>query len=231
MDTVKSLKRGGLVELAVEQLTRQIVEGGWPLGARLPGEVQLAEQLEVGRSTVREAIRELVRAGMLESRQGSGTYVISVQPELRWDAVLDAARIVEVYEVRSALEVQAAVLAAGRRTERDIDDIRRALGDRDRLLPTQRSAPAAFVATDLAFHRAVVVAAHNDLLLTMFDSLIPVLTRAMTGVAVADDDLRNGNDLDLPHASLLDAIVARDAAEARRAVESNIHTTIAIFEE
>jgi GntR family transcriptional repressor for pyruvate dehydrogenase complex len=79
-------------------------------GLELPGEAELARRLGVGRSTVREAIRALAYAGLLETRQGSGTFVRSVTPVDGWQAVLRRAAMLEVFEVRQALEVQAARL-------------------------------------------------------------------------------------------------------------------------
>ena len=107
-----SLRRSSLAELAVTQLRDQVLSGQWAVGARLPAETELAQQLEVGRSTVREAVRVLVHAGLLETRQGSGTYVRSLTPGSDFQARLRRAAVLEAYEVREALEVQAARLAA-----------------------------------------------------------------------------------------------------------------------
>ena len=115
-----SLRRSPLVDLAVAQLREQVLSGQWAVGARLPAETELAQRLEVGRSTVREAVRALVHAGLLETRQGSGTYVRSVTPEAGWEPRLRRAAVLDAYEVRQALEVQAARLAASRRTDAGI---------------------------------------------------------------------------------------------------------------
>jgi DNA-binding FadR family transcriptional regulator len=224
---MKSLKRSGLVELAAATLTEQIAEGTWPVGTALPGEVKLAEQLGVGRSTVREATRSLVQAGLLESRQGSGTYVLATTPRDSWDSALHAAEVIEVYEVREALEVQAATLAARRRTDDDLARIREAYEAREALVADQVAEAVAFVDADLAFHRAVVEAAHNPLLLRIFDSFVPKLTETL--VAVVRQQSLVGHDLDATHGELLDAIAASDATAAIAAVTSNVHETIQIM--
>ncbi|MCS5719870.1 FCD domain-containing protein [Herbiconiux sp. CPCC 205763] len=224
---MKSLKRSGLVELTAEALTEQIAAGTWPVGSALPGEVKLAEQLGVGRSTVREATRALVQAGLLESRQGSGTYVLSTTPRDSWGSALHAAQVIEVYEVREALEVQAAALAAHRRTDDDLVRIRAAFEAREALVADQVARAVAFVDADLVFHRAVVEAAHNPLLLRIFDSFVPKLTETL--VAVVREQSLVGHDLDATHAELLDAIVAADPAAAIAAVTSNVHETIQIL--
>lgn len=221
---MKSLKRGALVELAVEQLLEQLASGRWPVGTALPGEVSLAEQLGVGRSTVREATRALAHAGLLEARQGSGTYVLALTPPPTLDAALRKAKTVEVYEVREALEVQAAVLACARRTEADLERMREALARRDLLIEDQRDHARDFVAADLAFHRAIIDAAHNDLLTQTFTTFETVLTETLH--SVVDDAILTGHDVDTAHRELFEAIEAQDEPAAAAAVRTNVRRTI-----
>jgi DNA-binding FadR family transcriptional regulator len=216
-----SLRRSPLVELAVSQLREQVMSGQWPVGGRLPAETELAQRLEVGRSTVREAVRALVHAGLLETRQGSGTYVRSLTPGAGWEPRLRRAAVLEAYEVREALEVQAARLAAGRRTEADIGALRACLAARD----SARGSDVRFVEADLAFHRAVVAAAHNPLLAEMFDSFAAVLREAL--IAIRSDQAVQGPDADAAHARLAAAIEAGDAAAAAQATHDHLDPTAA----
>jgi DNA-binding FadR family transcriptional regulator len=218
-----SLRRSPLVDLAVAQLREQVLSGQWPVGGRLPAETELAQRLEVGRSTVREAVRALVHAGLLDTRQGSGTYVRSVTPEADWEPRLRRAAVLDAYEVRQALEVQAARLAASRRTEADIAALRAALAERERA--RARGKDARFIELDLAFHRAVVAAAHNPLLAEMFDSFVAVLREAL--LAVVTDSGLGDVGADAAHARLADAIEAGDAAAAERATHDHLDPTAA----
>lgn len=111
-------------------LLERVRAGEWALGARLPGETTLGPQLGVGRSTVREAIRQLAGQGVLETRQGLGVFVRALEPRTDWDSVLRQADIVHVVESRIAIEVEAAALAADRRTPTDLEAIDHALGAR-----------------------------------------------------------------------------------------------------
>src|SRR5690349_17167527 len=115
------LKRNSLVEQIIEHLTAQIQQGDWPVGSRLPPENALALELGVGRSTVREAVRVLAHSGFLEVRQGAGTFVIATQPASKTPATrsgadealqtrLRRAKILDIYEVRRAIELEAARL-------------------------------------------------------------------------------------------------------------------------
>jgi GntR family transcriptional regulator, transcriptional repressor for pyruvate dehydrogenase complex len=218
-----SLRRGPLAELAVSQLRGQVLSGQWAVGERLPAETELARMLGVGRSTIREAVRVLVHAGLLETRQGSGTYVRAVTADPGWEPLLRRAAILEAYEVREALEVQAAGLAAARRTRADIARIRALLTERDRTRAVARN--EVFAGADVAFHEAVVAAAHNSLLTEMFASFTSVLREALMGI-LADPSLTE-IDATPAHHELADAIEAGDVAGAHSAMHHNIDPTAA----
>lgn len=197
-------------------LLTRIGEGEWQLGQKLPGETTLAAQLGVGRSTVREAIRQLAGRGVLTTRQGSGVFVMALEAPEDWDAVLRRADIVAVIEARTAIETEAAALAATRRTATDLRAIRRALDGR-RAHP---SGVEAHVDADTAFHRSIVIAAHNPILLELFDGFTPRLRQAMVEMLrLRRDD--GGQADDDRHALLADAVTARDPARA--AAESRSH--------
>src|SRR5215470_14417357 len=151
------VRRSPLAGQAAELLLERIRGGEWTLGAKLPGETTLGPQLGVGRSTVREAIRQLAGRGVLESRQGAGVFVTALDVPEDWDAVLRRADIVSVIETRIAIESEAAALAAERRTPAELRALRRALDIR----AATRESSEAHVDTDMTFHRHIVVAAHN----------------------------------------------------------------------
>lgn len=124
--------RGGLTSRVIEQLRSRIADGIWPLHHRLPAEAALAGDLGVGRSTVREAVRVLVHAGLLEVRQGDGTYVRSNREiDVALQRKVAEAHLLEAYEVRRAFEVEAARLAALRRSDPDVVRLRELLERRD----------------------------------------------------------------------------------------------------
>ncbi|HJX87217.1 MAG TPA: GntR family transcriptional regulator, partial [Gemmatimonadales bacterium] len=105
--SLRTAQRASLVDQVIEQLKEQITSGVWKLNAKIPTETVLAEQLGVGRNTVREAVRALTHAGLLECRQGDGTYVRATN-ELSGVMLrrLRAAEQLEILEVRRALEIE-----------------------------------------------------------------------------------------------------------------------------
>lgn len=171
---LSSARRTPLSDQVIAQLRTQITSGEWPVGSRIPTEVELVEQLGVARNTVREAVRALAHNGLLDIRQGSGTYVLATS-ELagvmhRRFAEADPARVAEL---REALEASAAGLAARRRTGRDLELLDVALERRE---GAWRSGdPESFVQADAAFHQAVVAAAHNEVLAALYADLGEVL--------------------------------------------------------
>ncbi|WP_329257775.1 FCD domain-containing protein [Streptomyces sp. NBC_01478] len=209
-----------LVEQAADRLRAQIAAGEWPVGTKLPGETTLATELGVGRSTVREALRALAGAGLVRPRQGAGVFVVATEPAEDWPAKLRRAAVTDVYEVRMGVEVQAARLAASRRTPEDVTAMERALAAR-------RTASAAddtaFVDADIAFHAAVVAAAHNPVLADLFGQFRPVLREglvellALTGLREHDPNTGDG-----AHEALVRAVAEGDAEAAAEVLRAEL---------
>lgn len=198
-----------MADQAAELLLARIRAEEWALGAKLPGETSLATQLGVGRSTVREAIRQLAGRGVLASRQGAGVFITSLDVPEDWDAVLRRADIIEVIEARIAMETEAAALAAQRRTPAELRAMRRSLNERG----LRRSKIEEHVDADTAFHRSIVVASHNPLLIELFDSLTPRSRQAM--VEMLRLRVHFGDDADQDaHADVVEAVAMRDAQAA-----------------
>lgn len=209
------LRRNLLANQAADLLLYRLGTGEWEVGARLPGETTLATELGVGRSTVREALRLLAGQGLLRSRQGVGVFVERTEPlGDGWTGVLRGEAIAAVVEVRNALEVEAARLAAQRATDADVRSMRRAL---DLRAAASGLGDAEFVAADIEVHRAVVVAAHNPVLTELFETFVPRLTEAMIEMVEllglrSRDPAPDADD----HHLLVAAVAAGDAEAAVR---------------
>lgn len=221
------VQRTSLVDQAAEILLARIRAGEWPLGDRLPGETTLAPQLGVGRSTVREAIRQLAGHGVLDSRQGAGVFVTALDVPTDWAVEVRRADIVTVLEARIAIETEAAALAAERRTDADLEALRRGLdARRDRISADDAADAAAVVDADTAFHRAVVAAAGNPVLLQMFDGLTPRVRSAMIDLLRLRPGHLTEDDHD-DHADLVTAIDRRDPSAAARCSRDHLRALAA----
>jgi DNA-binding FadR family transcriptional regulator len=213
------IRRGSLCDEVIDRLRAQISSGAWPVGERIPPESELVERLQVGRGTVREAIRALAHTGLLEVRQGDGTYVAS-RSELagvlrrRMGSVTD----LHVQEVRGALEVEGARLAAKRRTQEDLRAMAAALAERDVAAEAGRamgrwdeSWVLPWVEADVRFHQAVIAASHNPMLTEMYREMGEELSSLMLRLAGQADHeplLVRGHD------ALLEVIEAGDEQAA-----------------
>lgn len=211
------VQRHRLAEQAAQLLLNRIRSGEWPLGHRIPGETTLAAQLGVGRSTLREAIRELAGKGVLDTRQGAGVFVIALDVAEDWDSVLRRANVVAVIEARIAIEAEAAALAANRRTPADLRAIRRTLSARG--VPGQPVPD--HVDADMAFHRAVITAAHNDVLTQLFDAFLPRLRLAMIDMLKTKPVPSESAD-HAAHHDLAEAIALRNPAAAAAASRTHL---------
>ncbi|MFJ6138354.1 FadR/GntR family transcriptional regulator [Kitasatospora sp. NPDC092286] len=223
MSPLGPLRPSPLVDQATRRIEEQIAAGHWPVGGKLPGEVTLAKELGVGRSTVREALRALAGAGMVQSRQGAGVFVTADRPSEDWSARLRRAELAHVYEVRTVVEVQAARLAAVRRTEADLAAMDEALTAR---LAAGEGGDAAFVTADIALHTAVVAAAHNPVLSDLFAEFVPVLKERLVEL-VGLLELRKGdpNHGHPAHAELVEAVRRGDAEGAGQGLAAELEAT------
>jgi len=222
--------KGSLVESVIDQLRETVESGDWPVGERIPVEATLAERLGVSRNTVREAVRVLVHAGMLDTRQGAGTFVRAAVDPGDTLRRIDRAGLLERVEVRLTLEVEAARLAAVRRNADDLQAMRAALDERAAHRAahptTQADRLEDFIAIDVRFHAAVVDAAHNSALTDLYRYFAAATVETIRQTEI-DQALPEPTQAD--HQALFDAIVARDADAAAAATRHLLAATIDVL--
>ncbi|WP_028648197.1 FadR/GntR family transcriptional regulator [Nocardiopsis sp. CNT312] len=231
-----STRRTGLVDQVINQLRAQIDSGEWGVGDRIPTESELSDQLEVGRNTVREAVRALAHAGLLEIRQGAGTFV-RASSELggALRRRLERSRLRENLEVRRALEVEAARLASLRHSDEDMADIDRAMALREEAWRAHDT--GAFVEADFSLHRAIVNATHNTLLIELYDDIAQVVYASIAHTAYEKDGetgarpSSTSTTVGLDHAALVEAVRSGDPAAAAREATCYIEEALSLAQE
>ena len=199
-----------VADQAMDWLRERITRGEWRVGTRIPSEGELVELTGLGRNTVREAVKALTYAGLLETRHGEGTFVHTaneVEATLRRRTRSAAAR--HVHEVRRGLETEAARLAARRHTPEDLDRLRAAYAAR--ATAAERDDTDAFLTADVRFHQAVADAAHNPVLAEIYASLTGQLTCSVAATLHDADAVRR---TEVWHADLLRAIEDGDDRSA-----------------
>ncbi|MBC2239115.1 FadR/GntR family transcriptional regulator [Listeria booriae] len=209
------LEKKSLVEQVYSQIEEMIKSGVWEIGDRLPTEAELMEQFGVSRNTLREAIRALAHVGLLEVKQGDGTFVLTTS-EL--NAVLQkriqSAAVLEILEVRHALDREAVSLACLRRTEEDLTEM-----EKFRDLCFQYTAEnnlEKFVESDWQLHQAITAASYNPLLIDMYAHLFEEIQISITSTTEMNDASAAG------HNDLILAIRNQDAASAVHCVDMYI---------
>ncbi|HUY51452.1 MAG TPA: FadR/GntR family transcriptional regulator [Streptosporangiaceae bacterium] len=203
-----------LTDEAIEKIKAMIVSGTLRAGDRLPREADLAAELGLSRSSLREAVKALSLVNILDVRRGDGTYVTSLQPPLLLEAlsfIVDFHRddsVLEFLQVRRILEPEATALAAERASAADIESLRG-------LLDSLGPAPvvADLVANDLEFHRRIAACSGNSVLCSLLDSLSGPTTRARVwrGLTQAGATERTLAE----HRAILDALSSHDPVVAR----------------
>ncbi|WP_037366782.1 FadR/GntR family transcriptional regulator [Amycolatopsis orientalis] len=217
-------RRAGLVDQVIDQLREAVTAGEWPIGHRIPTEPELSAQLGVGRNTVREAVRALAHTGILEVRQGDGTYVRATSEVSGAIRRLCGTELREVLHVRRLLEVEGARLAATARTEEDLAELRVLLNRRDTDWDEGRLDD--FARSDAEFHLVVVRCGHNGLLLELYRGLMEAITAS---VASTSDNPEHAEMI--RHRELVDAIEARDADRSAAEAAGFLDELIARAEE
>ncbi|HZY41496.1 MAG TPA: FadR/GntR family transcriptional regulator [Anaerolineae bacterium] len=212
--------KGRLVDRVVNDLQRLIVDGDLELGMKLPPERELAEQLGVSRTVVREAVHILVTRGLLATTHGVGTMV----QEMTHDHVSDSlsrllrSRCVsldKLREVRSILEVEMARLAALQATADDTARLQRILIEMD----AAKDDAAAFVKGDAEFHTALAETTHNPLFVVLLGSIRDLMYEVRFSVSRYPDLFATV----MPdHYTILDRVIARDVEGARLAMKAHL---------
>jgi GntR family transcriptional repressor for pyruvate dehydrogenase complex len=218
---------GRLADQVARQLAAEIQRGALRPGDKLPTEAQLVAQCAVSRTVVREAISRLKSLKLVDSRQGSGVYVSAHPPfaPLDFEAQLAVSQeaVIQMVEVRRALEAEVAGLAAQRRTEADLQRIHQAVHD----LESAVQAGGDGVAQDVNFHRAIANAAANPFLLQTLAYLGQFLHGA-TQVTRANEARRGdfAAQVQAEHSAIVQAVQAGNAQAARQAATAHMDNAI-----
>ena len=207
--------------LVAEEITKLIKENVFPEGSQLPPETELAAMFNVGRSSVREAIKGLQLANILTATAGKGTIVsenalIAIANIDLGEVLMDETMLSELIEIRVVLEPQAAAMAAKRRTEEDIlamtDAIESMEGITDKLK---------LLRLGYRFHSALISACKNRAIIQFHDSIsLKLLKMREKDFLTSEVYIR---DLD-KHREILDAIINQDEKRAKELMEKHLMT-------
>lgn len=214
------MSRRPLPDVIAERITATIANGTLKPGERLPSEPVLAKQLNVGRTSLREALRKLSTLGVIEVVRGKGTFVREPPADdpttqyVKW-SIEDGFALTELLEARIGLETTAAGLACARASEDELADLHRLRIAHDEAHEKDLDA---LVHTDEALHEAIMLAAHNVVLIGLYKPFVPEMTEFRRRTLSLPRAARRSDD----HRYIVEAITRRDPVAARQAVAKHL---------
>jgi GntR family transcriptional repressor for pyruvate dehydrogenase complex len=215
-----SLSRRPLPDVIAERITATIANGTLKPGQRLPSEPTLAKQLQVGRTSLREALRKLSTLGVIEIVRGKGTFVCEPPADdpttqyVKW-SIAEGFALTELLEARIGLEATAAGLACTRATDDELAELNRLRIAHD---DAHDSDLYALVRTDEALHEAIILAAHNVVLAGLYKPLVPEMAEFRRRTLSLPHAQQRSDD----HRVMVDAISRRDPGAARKAIAEHL---------
>ena len=205
----RTIKRLPLSKQVADELERMIKEGEYTVGQKIPTEPELMEMFQVSRNTLREAIQSLTSVGVLEVRQGDGTYVRS---DSRFNANMHMeyaqVSLEDITEARDVMEVALARLSARRRTPEDVSELEQKLEERQGLKETVKENTLA----DMEFHMAIARASRNKILTDLYRSISSYLENIIAQKQESTD--LDAAEIDRLHEKLFLAIREGDPEKA-----------------
>ena len=210
-------------ERVAEQIEKRILNGELRKGDRLPTERELAEQFQVSRTAVREAMKSLAQKGLINMRPGRGTIVIDGAREAMQNSIslMMKLKLGEVggsdnlVEFRVILETEIAALAAARATEKEISAMHEAI----RIMDESLNDADAFISADNEFHEALAQATQNALILILINSIVHLLSEQRKQIFETEGGPQRGQ---IHHRRILESVTRRDPEAARAAMRSHL---------
>lgn len=223
------MQKENLSQRTAETLRAQILEEKrYQYGEKLPNENDLSETLGISRTTLREAIRILISEGFLVVKRGRGTFVAD-QFDQYTDSSMDVQELFkmkvtlrDLYETRLIFEPQAAALACKRATDKEIEQIL-ALGEECQRQVKLNPQGKDRIASESAFHGAIIKAAHNDFL----SQFMPTLTQTIEQTFALNYNLDViAEDAYKDHILIMDFLKKRDGEAIKSAVTIHLHHAV-----
>ncbi|MFJ5747804.1 FadR/GntR family transcriptional regulator [Peribacillus frigoritolerans] len=217
----KKIKPKKIYEEVSDELCEMIRSGSLKPGEQLDSIQQLAENFQVGRPAIREALSALSSMGLIEIKQGEGTFVKTFDPAimnhpLSAALLMDQDNIKHLLEVRKILESGTAEVAAKKRTEENLIELKDMLFNMEKVSDDEELSDKA----DISFHVAVANASQNELLITLMNHVSELMTEKMRDIrrAALYSEEMTLKQLYQQHVRIYDAIVAQDEDGARSAM-------------
>ncbi|MBJ7995425.1 FadR family transcriptional regulator [Bacillus mycoides] len=217
----KSIKPKKIYEEVSEAILTMIKNGTLKPGDKLLPVHQLAEQFQVGRSAVREALSALRAMGLIEMKQGEGTYVRNFDPSsltksLNNKLLMKKEDILNLLEVRKVLEVGAVRAAAAKRTEANLQNMKQWLDEMAKSIGDEKAGEKA----DFHFHMGIAESSHNNILLELMNHVSEMIAETIgeSRRIILYGEQTTSERLLEEHQSIYDAVLKQDVELAQKAM-------------
>ncbi|MDG1894503.1 MAG: FadR/GntR family transcriptional regulator [Fuerstiella sp.] len=222
---MKPIPRRSSVDQVVERIRDVITEQKLSAGERLPGELELVDQLQVSRPVLREALARLQGLGLIEIQRGNGTFVASRErlvncvQLLRTAVTLAPRELLSYAELRAAVEVQAVRQAAERATDEDVAELKQMLKE----LNSVDRPYEELLEIDFRFHRRILQAAGNELMQNLMEVIYEFVVTQMAQTTSSPRENKLGRRL---HREIVVAIADHDPDAAERAMREHMEVVL-----
>jgi GntR family transcriptional repressor for pyruvate dehydrogenase complex len=224
LEGITKIKKQSLQAQVYAKLKEQILSGTWKEGDKLPSEYQLCEMFGVSRVTIRAAVQQLSILGLVETRQGGGSFVRSITIADQFDTLHPVMSVnknqdlITILEYRKIIEKGTVALARARVTPEDIDALELIY---QKMLANVND-PQAFGEADIEFHYKLADISRNPIVIRIYSIIYEILTVAMTDII----EIQGTADGLRYHWMLIDALVNGTAANCENIMEEHLETTM-----
>ncbi len=211
-----------IYEKVYNQIKQRIIDGDWKPGEKIPTVTQLAKDLNVGISSVREAIRILEKQKILKILQGSGTFISDLElwnsPSERFDFLTNAS-LLQLTESRLIIEPELAALAAQNATDEEVALIKKNASEMSKAIKNNKQ----IIQTDMKFHYYIAKASRNEILFHMMNMIRDLMTDSRRVTTKIPSSTENAVHF---HILIANAIAERNPVKARELMSSHINDII-----
>lgn len=224
LNTFQSIKRSNVVEDIIETFKQAMIQGNLRPGDRLPSEAELVEQFGVGRGTLREAMKKLEALGVVNIQQGDGTYIVdrpssALLRPLEFAIMLEARMGMDLYELRSLIEVGYCQLAAMKATDEDWERIEEAQEAYEAYARSVGRDVDTHTQLDLDFHFAVIDATHSPLVIRVSQTVEKIFFTSIRSTLTKTAGWEYGIE---SHQRIVEAMRSGNAEDIRRTVVESL---------
>lgn len=215
--TMKPIKYS-LTKQIADEIEQKILNEEYKVGEKIPPEPQLIEYFKVSRNTVRESVQALINAGILEARQGDGTYVIAKERlQVDFFCLMNKTERKEVIEIRNLLEKHIVESASTNATDGDIEFIKKCLDKRNNYSERVKENTLA----DMNFHTAISIATHNNMLINIYSYVSQYFNKFIAESLTINYDKQQ--HIDELHTELYNSIKLKDGMRAKQIIDQIIN--------